>query len=193
MLRKRPGEPRCGGRDKAAHAATARPASRSSPGLPRLGLVEALETVVGDGLPGRGICGERAPAQAHAGIVVEGRHAHAHLEGVAGIAAEQVRAALAAEALLETAFGMAPCLQELLAGHETESRPVDSRLRRGGRAGALLTARAVAVAAFAGGLGQLEAHAAAQTAAAHRGLAHARQSRIIGATARPLAAASSSL
>ena len=57
----------------------------------RLRLVVALEPVVGDRLPLRGVGDEGAPARPHSGITVEGAHAHAHLGGVVGVAAEEVR------------------------------------------------------------------------------------------------------
>src|SRR2546428_13843753 len=92
------------------------PRAGAGPGqvVARLGLVVAREAVVRDRLPGRRVRHERAPARPDAGIAVEGAHPHAHLRGVARIAAEELGAALAAEELPEAAVGMAPCLDEIL-------------------------------------------------------------------------------
>src|SRR3989442_2854460 len=82
---------------------------------PSLSLGKALKTIVGDGLPRRRVGDVSPPARAHARIAVKRPHAHAHLCGVVGIAAEEVRPAFAAEALLESAVGMAPSLDQVLA------------------------------------------------------------------------------
>src|SRR5437763_3616306 len=134
-------------------------------GLPFL---VALQPVVRDRLPGRRVGHERAPARSHAGIAVEGAHADAHLRGVVRIAAEEVGAALAAEALLEAAVRMSPGLDQLLAPYEPERAPVYPRLSRRGPPGATLAAGAVTVAGRAGGLRQLEAHSPAATASGRR-------------------------
>src|SRR5205823_3400299 len=93
---------------------------------------------------------------------------------VLGVAAEQVRSAFAAEALLKAAVCVAPDLHELPALEQSQRAAVDPRLSRGGRARAALAASAMAVAGSGRRLGELEAHAAAQTASGERRLAHAR-------------------
>src|SRR5205807_47329 len=140
--------------------------------LAGLGLGKALQAVVGDRLPGGGVGDERAEARAHAGIAVEGAHAHAHLRLILGVAAEQMRAALAAEALLEASLGMAPPLHRLLSFEQPQGAAVDPHLRGGCRTGTPLAARAVAVAGFGRRCGQLEADRAAQAASAERRSVH---------------------
>src|SRR5439155_1132722 len=80
--------------------------------------------------------------------------------------------ALAAEALLEAAVGMAPGLDEVLALEQPERAAVDPRLSRRGRPRAALAAGAVAVSGSGRGLGELEADAAAQAAARQAELGH---------------------
>jgi hypothetical protein len=140
----------------------------------RLRLGETLEPVVGDGLPGRGVGHERAPARSHAGVAIEGSHAHTHLRVVIGVAAEEMCSASSAEQLLEAAFRMAPSLYEILALQETQSATIDSRLHRGCGPGSALAAGAVAVARAGRTLGQLEANRTTQASTAHRGIAHGR-------------------
>src|SRR5512132_4128903 len=113
--------------------------------VPRLSLGKALQPVVGDRLPGRGVGDEGAPARAHARVAVERAEADAHVGRVVGVPAEQVRAALAAEALLEAAARRPPALDELLAGEQAEGAAVDPGLGRRRGAGAALAAGAVAV------------------------------------------------
>src|SRR5438067_9437096 len=96
--------------------------------VPWLALGEVLEPVVGNRLPWRGIRHERAPARSHPGVAVEGAHADAHVRRAIGIAAEEVRAALAAEALHEAAVRVAPSLHELLTLKQPEGARVDPRL-----------------------------------------------------------------
>ena len=86
-------------------------------------MLEALEAVVRDGLPDRGARHVGAPARPHPRVAVEGGQADAHLGGVIRVAAEEMGAALAAEALLEAAVGMSPGLDELLALDEAERPP----------------------------------------------------------------------
>src|SRR5215211_7607498 len=133
----------------------------------RLRLSEALEPVIGDGLPRRRVGNECAPARPHAGIAVERPHADAHLRWVIGIAAEQVRAALAAEAFLESAVGMAPSSDEFLSLQQPEGATVDQGLSRSSCSGAALAASAVAVARGWRGLGELKTDAAAQATPGH--------------------------
>src|SRR5215207_3307591 len=80
----------------------------------RLSFGEALEPIVRDRLPRRCVGDICAPARSHARIAVERPHPHAHLRRVFRVAAEEVRPAFAAEALLEAAVGMAPGLHQLL-------------------------------------------------------------------------------
>ena len=107
----------------------------TSPVRPAFG--EALEPVVGNRLPLRGVRHEGAPARAHARVAVERRHAHAHPRRVVRVAAEQVRAALAAEELLPSAVRMPPGLHQLLAlrrsgGCGRRSTPTPTRRSRCG-------------------------------------------------------------
>src|SRR5207245_1879650 len=118
---RRPGAQPIGERRSAAPSSEARPA-----------LVVALEPIVGYRLPRGGVGDVGAPARPHAGVPVERAHAHAHLIVVLGVAAEQVGAALAAEALLEPAIAEAPSLHELLTLQHTKGAPIDPRLRRRG-------------------------------------------------------------
>src|SRR5919197_5449606 len=74
------------------------------PRLVRLSLGVSLQAVVRNGLPGSGVGDVGAPARPHTGIAVEGPHAHAHLRRIVRVAAEQLRPALAAKALLEAAL-----------------------------------------------------------------------------------------
>src|SRR5215210_696804 len=151
---------------------------KSHPGRPsewlgaRLTLAEALEPVVRDGLPGRRVGDVRTPARAHARIAVEGPQAHAHLCGVLGVAAEEVRPALPAKALLETAVRRAPGFHQLLSLQQPEGPAVDPRLCRRSRPRASLAASAVAVPRSRRRLGELEADASAQAASRHRGIGH---------------------
>lgn len=96
----------------------------------RLGLAVALQPVVGNRLPRSCVGDEGAPARPDAGIAVERAHPHAHLRVIVGVAAKEVRTALAAEQLLVTAIGMTPRLQLLLASQQSQGAPVDPRLRR---------------------------------------------------------------
>src|SRR5436190_10582663 len=144
--------------------------------VPRLALGVVLEPVVRDRLPGRGVGHERAPHRSHTGIAVEGAHSDAHVGRAVWVAAEEVGAALAAEAFLEPAVGMAPALHELLALQQAEGPSVDPSLGGGSAARALLTARAMAIAGLGGRLGELEPHAAAGAAAGEDGLGHQRRS-----------------
>src|ERR1019366_2453947 len=102
---------------------------------------------------------------AHAGILVEGRHANRHLRLIVGVAAEKVGAAARAEALLEAAVRVPPDAQRLRPSRQAEAAPIDPRLRRRCGARSALAARAVAVARLGGALAQLEANGAAQAAA----------------------------
>jgi hypothetical protein len=104
-------------------------------------------------------------ARAHARIAVEGPQANAHLREVIGVAAEEMRSAFAAEALLEAAVRVAPGLHQVFSLQQLQGASVDPRLCRSGRAGAPLAAGAVAVVSHASRLGELETDAAAQAAA----------------------------
>ena len=130
---------------------------------PRLGLLEALEVVVGNRLPWSGVRDEGAPARAHARIAIERPEPDAHLPWVVRVATEEVRSAFAAEALLETTLGMAPCPDQCLALEQPERATVDPRLRRCRGPGPPLAASAVTVAGVGGRLAQLEADASTQT------------------------------
>lgn len=143
---------------------------------PRLGLAEALEPVLGDGLPRRRIGDERAPARPDAGIAIESAESHAHLRGVIGIAAEEVRSALPAEQLLVSSLWMAPSRHQLLALYELQGAPVDPCLRRARGAGPPLAASAMTVTSGQRGSPQGKANAAAQTASAQHALGHKRKS-----------------
>jgi hypothetical protein len=131
----------------------------------RPGLGEALETVVGDRLPGGGVGHERAPAGADAGIPVQGAEARAHLVVVLGVAAEQVAAALAAEQLFCPFVRRAPSFDQILALQYPQRVSVDARLHRGRGPGPPLAAGAVAVPGGGRDLGQLEAYAPAEATA----------------------------
>ena len=139
---------------------------------PRLALGEPLQPVVRNGLPGRGVRNIGAPARPYAWIAVEGPEAHAHLYRIAGVAAEQVRPALAAEALLKAAVRMAPALHQLGALQQPESAAVDPRLSRRRRSRTTLAAGAVAVTRGRRRLAELKPDPAAQTAACSRRVAH---------------------
>src|SRR5438105_3702889 len=158
----------------------------ASPLGARLGLREALKSIVGNRLPGDRVGDVCPPARAHPRIAVERPHADAHLGRIVRIAAEQMRAALAAEALLEPAIGMPPRLHQIASPQQAKCAAIDSCLRRRRGAGAPLAAGAVAVAGGRGGLAQLEADTAAQTAAGERGAWHRLQcaSSRVAASAR---------
>jgi hypothetical protein len=76
-----------------------------------LGLRKALQPVVGDRLPRGGVGDICTPTRAHAWIPVEGAQSHTHLHWILGVAAEEMRAAPTAEALLVSSVWMAPSLQ----------------------------------------------------------------------------------
>src|SRR3954471_10422480 len=111
---------------------------------PRFCLGVVVEgVVIRDRLPGCRVGREGPPARADPWVAVEGPHPDAHLPSVVWIAAEEVRSAFAAEALLEATLGVTPGLHELLPLCERERPAVDPSLSRGPGAGAALAAGAV--------------------------------------------------
>src|SRR4051794_15042304 len=124
----------------------------------------ALEPVVGDRLPGRRVAHELPVARAHARVAVDRAEPHAARLAPACRAAEERRPTLAAEQLGPALLGIPP-LHELLAGGKADAARLEGSVRRRCRAGAVLAARAVAVAGLAERGGDLEAHAAAEAAA----------------------------
>src|SRR5690349_4885679 len=122
------------------------------------------EAVVRDRLPLRRVGGELPMGGADSGVVVERGHADADRLARVREAAPEGRAAGRAEVLRESVLGLVGA-EELLARDDGQ-RPggdADVDARRG--PGALLAARAVAVARADGLFGDLEANLAAETAA----------------------------
>src|SRR3954447_11142767 len=105
----------------------------------------AREPVVGNRLPHRRIVGELALVGTDAGVAVDGAQPYSDLPLGLGVAAEQGRAAVGAEALLGAAAARIPTLDQVLALRETERAFGRARVRRCTGSGAALTARAVAV------------------------------------------------
>src|SRR3954468_10316075 len=138
---------------------------RSRLGVAAFGM--ARQPVVGDRLPRRPGADELGNAGAGSGVLVQRAHADADRIGVAGVAAEQRRAAVAAEPLLAALLG-SPDAQPVLALDDSE------RVRRGvcvgrrGGAAAALAAAAMAVARGHERRGHLVAHGAAVAAARER-------------------------
>ena len=151
-----------------AHAA-----AEAAPGehLARLAFGEPLEPVVRDRLPLGRIRDERAELRLDPVARVEGAEADAHHLAALRVLAPERAAAVRAEALGEPV--RRPVLaDELRAGEQAERPGREPRLRRGGRAGAALAARAVAIPRGERRCGHLVADAAAEAAAAERELGH---------------------
>ena len=131
------------------------------------------QAVVGHLLPRRGIGDERADAGPDPGIAVERAHADADRVGVAEVAAEDRRAAVAAEPLLAAVFRL-PVLQPVLTADDAKRAGRRMRVRRRRGAAAPLAALAVAVARDDERLGDLVAHGAAVASAGQGKLGHMR-------------------
>ncbi len=129
-------------------------------------LVEAGQAVVGDVLPGRRVGHVLPRLGPDARVAVERAEAHQG-DVAAGPAAEQVRAALAAEHLLHPAL-RGPSAQLVLAAEDGQRVARNHRGGRGGAAGADLAAGAVAVGGGGQRLGDLELHGSAATASGQR-------------------------
>ena len=113
---------------------------------PRLSLREALKPIVRNGLPAGRVGDVRTPAGPHARIAVKGPIRTLICVGFLGVTAEEACPAFVAKALLETAIGMAPSLDELFPLQQREGAAIDPRLCRRSRSGATLAASTVAVA-----------------------------------------------
>ena len=87
---------------------------------------EPLEAVVGNQLPRRCVCDERTEAWPNTGVTVKRAQPDAHLPRIFGIAREEVRAALAAEALLEATVGVTPALDQVRALGQPEGAAASS-------------------------------------------------------------------
>jgi Rrf2 family protein len=111
------------------------------------------------------------------GILVERAHADA-ADPTLGIPAEELSAAVRAEALLESLVRRVPASDELLALEEANRAGLDPNLGRGRGAAASLTARAMAVGHRDRRLGDLEAHTAAQASAGQHRPEHNQSVRI---------------
>src|SRR5207302_4009323 len=83
----------------AAVSRTNNPASE-----PRLPFGKPFKPVIWYRLPRRGVGDVRSPARPNPRVSVEGSHPDAHLGRVLGVAAEEVGATLATEALLKPAL-----------------------------------------------------------------------------------------
>jgi len=135
------------------------------------------QTVVGDRLPGRRIGDELADARPDPRVTIERSHPDADRIGVAGVAAEQRRATVAAEPFLATAIRL-PDSKPVLAGHDLK------RAGRGVRAGrcctsaATLAALAMAVAGDDQRLADLEPDGTAVAATGERELVHQAAPRV---------------
>jgi hypothetical protein len=89
---------------------------------------EALKPIIRDRLPRGGIIDESSPGRSDPRITLEGTETDAHLLGVVGVAGEEVRTALATEALLESAVGMAPAADQPLSLDQVECAPANLSL-----------------------------------------------------------------
>lgn len=105
---------------------------------PRLSLREALKPIVRNGLPAGRVGDVRTPAGPHARIAVKGPIRTLICVGFLGVTAEEACPAFVAKALLETAVGMAPSLDELVPPQQSEGAAIDRRLCRRSRSGATL-------------------------------------------------------
>src|SRR4051794_41100602 len=105
----------------------------------------ARQPVVGQRLPRCRVAHELARARADPGVLVEGAHADPDRVGVAGIAPEQRRAAVAAEPFLAATLRL-PLTQPVLAPDDPEGARRGMGVGRCARAAAALTAPTVAVA-----------------------------------------------
>src|SRR5436305_575674 len=108
--------------------------------LARAAALKALEPVVRQRLPRRRRLEPLAVARPDARVAVERAEPDADHLGVVGAAAPEQRPARRAKHLREALAARAPRAQQLLAGHDAERSRHDARLRRGGGAGAPLTA-----------------------------------------------------
>src|SRR3954452_24107364 len=120
------------------------------------------QPVLGNRLPGRRARHELARARADAGIAVERPHPDADGVGVAEVAAEDRRAAVAAEPLLPPAGVRLPRAQAVLARDDPERAVRRMGVRRRGHARTALAALAMAVAGDTDGRGHLVADRAAR-------------------------------
>jgi hypothetical protein len=137
------------------------------------------QAIVGDWLPGRSRGDVVASAGPDAGVVIERSHPDPDRLREVPPAAEQRRAAVAAEPLLTTILRL-PGAKPLLAGEDSQAAGRRSGVDGGGRSGATLTASAVAVMGDDEGFGDLEAHGPA--------VAPARQRRFTDEPSRSLGA-----
>src|SRR4051794_11693521 len=122
-------------------SATVRASTSAPPG--RLG--EARQAVVGNRLPNGGVVGELMLLGADPRIAVDGAKPHADVAAGLRVVAVERRAAVRAEALREAAVARVPALHEPFALGDSERALGRARVCGRPRAGASLTACAVAV------------------------------------------------
>jgi len=125
------------------------------------------QTVVGDRLPGRRIGDELADARADPRVTIERSHPDADRIGVAGVAAEQRRATVAAEPFLATAIGL-PDSKPVLAGDDLKRAGCGVGAGRCRSSAATLAALAVAIAGDDQRLAHLEPDGTAVAATRER-------------------------
>ena len=130
-----------------------------------LGLGQSFQPVVRDWLPGRGVVDEGAPSGPHAWVAVECAHPYADIGRILGAATEQVRSAIAAEALFVAAIRMAPALEQLFSLEHPQRMHVNSSLYGGGRTGSTLATRAMTIAGVSWRFGEFKADGTTQASA----------------------------
>lgn len=140
----------------------------------------AGQAVVGDRLPRRGGVHELPVLRPDAGVGVERAQADGHLLVLQRRAAEQGRPADSAEHLGQPARGRREGAHLLMAAEQPEAGSWHAGVRGGGRAGAPLAVRAMAVARGGEGRRDLEPHGPAQAAALQGPLAGGRGGKAHG-------------